>query len=106
EYDLILTATGYKLDYPFIDRDYLNWRGDAPRLYLNVFHPRYDNLFMMGMIEATGLGWEGRNQQAELVALYIKRSAQGHPATAELDRLRQTHAADRADGGYHYLQVP
>src|SRR5690606_37911277 len=72
DYDLILTATGYKLHYPFIDRQHLNWQqGDAPRLYLNVFHPDYDNLFVMGMIEATGLGWEGRNEQAEMVALYI-----------------------------------
>ena len=25
EYDLILTATGYQLDYPFIAREHLNW---------------------------------------------------------------------------------
>ncbi|WVM91609.1 hypothetical protein ULG90_16635 [Halopseudomonas pachastrellae] len=31
--------------------------------------PEYDNLFMMGMIEAAGLGWEGRNLQARLTAL-------------------------------------
>src|SRR5690606_23386716 len=64
EYDLILLATGYQLHYPFIAREHLNWPSglDAPQLYMNVFHPEYDSLFMMGMIEATGLGWEGRNQ--------------------------------------------
>src|SRR5690554_3988119 len=74
DYDLILMATGYLLDYPFIDRQHLNWpeTEDAPRLYLNMFHPEYDNLFLMGMVEATGLGWEGRNQQARLAALYIR----------------------------------
>lgn len=106
EYDLILMATGYQLDYPFIDRKYLNWHGDAPQLYLNVFHPCYDNLFMMGMIEATGLGWEGRNQQAELVALYLRHRAEQHPAVRELNRLKASHAGYSPNGGYHYLRVP
>ncbi|MEC9343706.1 MAG: NAD(P)-binding domain-containing protein, partial [Pseudomonadota bacterium] len=39
EYDIIVAATGYRLHYPFIDRDLLNWRKDAPHLYLNAMHP-------------------------------------------------------------------
>lgn len=105
DYDLILLATGYKLDYPFIDRAHLNWKGDAPQLYLNVFHPGHDTLFMMGMVEAAGLGWEGRNEQAEMVARYLKQRAAGHPAAAELDRLKKTGAGQPLDGGYHYLRV-
>src|SRR5690606_29796287 len=44
EYDLILMATGYQLNYPFIARDELNWpqRAGAPQLYLNVFHPEHE----------------------------------------------------------------
>ena len=57
DYDLILLATGYKLHYPFIDSHHLNWKGAAPHLYLNCFHPEYNNLFLMGMVEAAGLGW-------------------------------------------------
>lgn len=106
DYDLILTATGYQLDYPFIDRQYLNWQGDAPRLYLNAFHPDHDNLFMMGMIEAAGLGWEGRNEQAELVALYLKRARENHPAAQALNRAKKAHAEQTLDGGYRYLKVP
>lgn len=106
DYDLILLATGYKLDYPFIDQRHLNWNGaDAPQLYLNALHPAYDNLFVMGMIEATGLGWEGRNEQAELVALYIRRLADNAASAKRLQTLKKTHAQDRADGGYNYLQL-
>ena len=105
DYDLILLATGYKLDYPFIDSDLLNWQGDAPRLYLNVFHPHYDTLFMMGMIEAAGLGWEGRNEQAELVALYLKRRAEGHAAAARLEHTKRERAGESLDGGYRYLKL-
>lgn len=32
DYDLILLATGYKLDYPMVDREHLNWRAAAPEL--------------------------------------------------------------------------
>src|SRR5690606_32706109 len=90
EYDLMLLATGYQLHYPFIAREHLNWPAerDAPQLYMNVFHPRYDNLFMMGMIEATGLGWEGRNQQARLVALYIHQQRSGTGSAAAFNRIR------------------
>ncbi|MEZ4928867.1 MAG: NAD(P)-binding domain-containing protein [Chitinophagales bacterium] len=65
DYDLILLATGYKLYYPFIDNEELNWKGASPHLYLNIFHPEKNNLFVLGMVEASGLGWEGRNEQAK-----------------------------------------
>ena len=107
EYDLILMATGYKLDYPFIARDELNWPQDAgaPQLYLNVFHPEHDDLFMLGMVEASGLGWQGRDEQAELVALYIRQSLAGSPAARALRQTIRAQASQRLDGGYRYLQL-
>jgi hypothetical protein len=54
DYDLILAATGYKLHYPFIDKALLNWQGDAPHLFLNCMHPERDDLFVLGMVEASG----------------------------------------------------
>ncbi len=107
EYDIILLATGYKLHYPFIDRKHLNWPqgAGAPQLYLNVFHPDYDNLFMMGMIEAAGLGWEGRNEQAEMAALYIRQLANGSPAALRLKETKRREAGNVMDGGYDYLKL-
>ena len=106
EYDLILMGTGYKLDYPFIDPAELNWKNsDAPQLYLNVFNPVHRNLFMMGMVEAAGLGWEGRNEQAEMVALYIRASQQGAPAAKALEETVRQQAEKNLDGGYAYLKL-
>ena len=107
EYDLILLATGYQLDYPFIDRKHLNWPAqvDAPQLYMNVFHPQYDNLFMMGMIEAAGLGWEGRNQQARLAALYIHQRQQCSPAALQFAETKRQQATSNLDGGYDYIKL-
>ncbi|WP_121257495.1 flavin-containing monooxygenase [Nocardioides ferulae] len=107
DYDLVLLATGYQLDWPFLDRSLLNWPDDAqaPQLYLNAFHPERDDLFVMGMVEATGLGWEGRNQQARLVAGYLRHKLAGTEAAAQFDRVRRERAAERVDGGYRYLRL-
>ena len=104
DYDLIMAATGYKLHYPFIDRALLNWQGPAPRLYLNIFSPRFARLAVLGMVEASGLGWQGRYEQAELLARYLKRLDTGTPAAQRLDRLRQGPSPDLS-GGYSYLQL-
>ncbi|MEH6686751.1 MAG: NAD(P)-binding domain-containing protein [Halopseudomonas sabulinigri] len=107
EYDLILMATGYQLDYPFIAREHLNWPAelDAPQLYLNVFHPQHDNLFMMGMIEAAGLGWEGRNLQARLAALYIHQRQQCSATALQFAETKRQKATTNLDGGYNYIKL-
>ncbi|SDU32539.1 flavin-containing monooxygenase [Halopseudomonas salegens] len=107
DYDLILMATGYQLDYPFIQRQHLNWPSeqDAPQLYMNVFHPEHHNLFMLGMIEASGLGWEGRNQQARLVALYIQHQLAKSAAASSFNHLKRERASQAIDGGYDYIKL-
>lgn len=104
EYDMVLAATGYKLHYPFIDRALLNWRGDAPHLYLNALHPERDDLFMLGMVEASGLGWQGRHEQAEMVARYVQGLRTGTPAAAALKTAKARGFA-RATGGVRYLDL-
>jgi len=104
DYDLIMAATGYALHYPFIDRAHLNWQGMAPRLYLNVFAPRWETLAVLGMIEASGIGWQGRYEQAELVARYFKARERNAPAAAAL-RTAVNGPPPDLSGGYKYLQL-
>lgn len=103
EYDLVLFATGYTLDYPFVAREELNWTGWSPRLYLNVFPPSFNGLYVVGMIEASGIGWQGRYEQAELVAAYLG-ALERHPDRAAAFRAK---VADEPwpdlTGGYKYL---
>lgn len=103
DYDMILTATGYRLHYPFIDQKYLNWQGDAPHLFLNCMHPERDDLFILGMIEASGLGWQGRHDQAEMVARYL--CAIGTPAGEKLHD-EKARGFSRATGGMAYIDLP
>ncbi len=104
DYDMILAATGYKLHYPFIDKELLNWQGDAPHMYLNAMHPNRDDLFLLGMVEASGLGWQGRHEQAEMIARYIKGLEQGSAAAKELQTTKSS-GFERATGGMNYLKL-
>lgn len=101
-YDTVLLATGYRLDYPFVERADLNWSGMAPTLFLNIFPPSFNGLFVMGMVEASGLGWQGRYEQAELIAAYL-RAEVDHPERTSLFRRRVNVPWPDLTGGYRYL---
>ncbi|MEM5542433.1 NAD(P)-binding domain-containing protein [Sulfitobacter sp. AS92] len=105
DYNMILAATGYKLDYPFIEDTLLNWQGNAPHLYLNCMHPERDDIFVLGMVEASGLGWQGRHEQAEMVVRYIKGLREG---SEDARQLQQTKAQgyERETGGMSYIDLP
>lgn len=103
DYDLVLLATGYRLDYPFVAREHLNWSQASPRLFLNAFPPSMNGLYVVGMVEASGLGWQGRFEQAALVAAYV-RARERDPARAERFRQRvRTQSWPDLTGGYRYL---
>ena len=103
-YDVIVLATGYHLHYPFLSPELLRWsgHGSAPDLYLNIFTQEDPDLFVLGMIEASGIGWQGRYEQAELVASYLRARSSAPTAAYALE---QRIAGPRPDlsGGYHYL---
>lgn len=106
-YDLVVLATGYRLHYPFLDHALLQWdgpgSGGSPDLYLNVFArgAAARGLFVLGMIEASGIGWQGRYEQADLVAGYLAAKAAGADVTGFEKRI--DHAHPDLSGGYKYL---
>ncbi|MFT5305081.1 MAG: hypothetical protein ACI89M_000583 [Chitinophagales bacterium] len=104
DYDLILLATGYKLYYPFVENEVINWKGAAPHLYLNMFHPERNNLFILGMIEASGIGWEGRNEMAKLLAKFIKADHDNSPKAEKFKALKKK-PFDRLTGGFNYIKL-
>jgi hypothetical protein len=86
EFDLVVAATGYRLHYPFLRAELLNWHGTAPRLYLNVFPPHYQRLSVLGMLDGAGLGWRDREAQADLVSRYLAAQAQRPDRAADFER--------------------
>lgn len=103
EYDLVLLATGYTLDYPFVDRAHLHWRGASPRLFLNMFPASFNGLYVVGMIEASGIGWQGRFEQAELLAAYLAAAETAPDRAARFRRRVVARPWPDLTGGYRYL---
>jgi thioredoxin reductase len=106
EYDVVLLATGYHLKYDFIDPKLINWKDNCPDLYLNIFNPNIKDIFVLGMIEATGIGWQGRFEQAELVAEYIDASI-NKPNSSAFKKMEKERVANNTDlrAGMKYIKL-
>jgi cation diffusion facilitator CzcD-associated flavoprotein CzcO len=103
--DVLVTATGYRLSFPFIDRSLLNWSDGRPRLHAHVFHPRYDTLFVAGMVQTDSGVLRILHAQALCIAGFLAAARGDAPAAAALrDRKRDP------DGGLgrrlRYMRSP
>ncbi|HKR66180.1 MAG TPA: NAD(P)-binding domain-containing protein [Thermoanaerobaculia bacterium] len=102
EIDVIYCATGYRLEYPFIDRALLQWRDGAPRpdLFLHTF-PDSDSLFVLGMMQPLGAHWTTYDEQAQLVVDFLRLRERGGPGLEEFRRRRRAERP-RLDGGIDF----
>lgn len=96
EVDLVLLATGYRIVFPFLaDPAALNLqpRTGAPHLYLNIFPPADNGLFVAGLLEGAGVGWAGRALQTDLIAAWLKARRERPQAAAAFRRRIAEHCA-------------
>jgi hypothetical protein len=105
EIDTIIFATGYNLSFPFIDREHLNWEGDRPALYLNVFHPERDDLFVVGLIQPDSGQFGLVDYQAQLIAAYLVGLKQDRMAAQNFKREKRQCRVSLS-GGVRYVQSP
>lgn len=114
EIDLIVYATGYEqTQFPFIDRRHLNWPGRIPELHLHLFHPDYDNLFVIGYFQTSTGNWRIMDYQAQLMARFVHLNRHDPAAVAwlraEKGRPRYGAALNGGisfyDSERHWLQV-
>lgn len=108
--DVVIFATGYRITFPFLDDlSPLNWQPQfgAPRLYLNVFPPEDNGLFVAGLLEGAGVGWPGRALQTDLIAAYLTARQQKPQAAQEFRRAIARYCAAPAnqDCGEHGIFV-
>jgi len=73
EYDTIIAATGYRMRFPFFDKNFIDWE-DATNvpLYLRMFHPEHKSLFFIGLVQPQGSVWPLSEVQTRLVAKLLK----------------------------------
>jgi hypothetical protein len=98
--DLIVYATGYTLSFPFLDEAHLDWQG-GPRLYLHLFHPQYDNLFVAGLIQPDSGQFWLVDEQMRLVARFIRAQRENPAGAARVRRLKAAPSGDLRGGVKH-----
>jgi cation diffusion facilitator CzcD-associated flavoprotein CzcO len=98
ELDLVITATGYDWPIPFLDRSALNWRHERPGLYLNLFAPQDERLFVMGFLETNGGIYKALDDTADLTARAIRAHENDPAAHAKLRALTSSPPPDLSGG--------
>lgn len=103
--DVVIFATGFKISFPFIDVRHLNWNGRRPDLYLNVFHPRYDTLFVIGLIQPDSGQFGLADCQARAMARFLA-ARQKHQSRADWFRQEKERSLPELSRGIHYVNSP
>lgn len=103
EIDLIVYATGFQIVFPFMDHERLNWQHGYPSLYLNVFHPTYDNLFVVGLIQPDSGQWGLEDRQARAIARFITQVERNSSKAARFRR-RKRVGQENYGGGVKYKE--
>lgn len=104
-FDLVVMATGYKLSFPFLDRDLLVDERGRPKLYLNAFHPERDDLFVAGLIQPdTGI-WGLADLQCRVMSRYVAGLDRDPNSVAWFKRLKRQAHADLGHG-VRYVDSP
>ncbi|MGB3800816.1 MAG: NAD(P)-binding domain-containing protein [Lewinella sp.] len=72
DYDTIVAATGYRINFPFLDRALVDYEeADRIPLYLRMFHPDYPTLLFIGLFQPQGAIWPLADAQSRLAAAYM-----------------------------------
>jgi hypothetical protein len=109
--DVLVYATGFNIRFPFIDARHLNWHGNKPNLYLNVFHPTYETLFVIGLIQPDSGQWGLADYQSQAMAHFLSAASTGKPGATALRKLRMTgtgiknRGINYVDSTRHYVEV-
>ena len=103
--DLIIYATGFHLSFPFIDREHLNWQNNRPELFMNVFHPERDDLFVAGLIQPDSGQWGLVDYQAQLITKYIQACQRNSPSLQRF-RKRKESTHPQLNQGIRYVDTP
>lgn len=100
EVDVVIYATGYDRDFPFIDPALLQWKAGIPDLFIHIAPRDLDNIFFFGFVNAAaGLG-DGLRLQGQFVRSYIAARA---GRTSGYARFLKAKQEDDPDLGQAYF---
>lgn len=105
EVDLIVLAIGYDVVFPFLDEQLVLDTQRRPKLWLNAFHPEFDNFFVAGLLQPNSGLWGLVDYQAQLMASFWI-AQQKDPATAEWFRTQKRGPQPDLRQGMRFIDSP
>jgi cation diffusion facilitator CzcD-associated flavoprotein CzcO len=85
EVDVVVYCTGYKITFPFFEKDFVSAPDNHIELFRRVFHPEIPNLFFIGLLQPLGAIMPLAEAQGAWVGDYLLGDY-APPAPAELRR--------------------
>jgi cation diffusion facilitator CzcD-associated flavoprotein CzcO len=106
EIDLLVYATGYDINFPFMDPSYVLKEDGSSKLFIHTFDRQFDDLFVVGLFEpAEGGVWQLADYQAQLIASFIVACA-SDPSRAQWFRELKANANPDISHGIKYQDTP
>ncbi|AQG81578.1 flavin-containing monooxygenase [Spirosoma montaniterrae] len=94
EVDEVIFATGYDYAIPYAKKHF-DWKDNRPKLYMNLFSPKHDNLFAIGFMETNSAAYEMFTEMAKLIGDFLNAD----PETARKFRQKaETEVLDLSGG--------
>ncbi|MFN2424736.1 MAG: flavin-containing monooxygenase [Cryomorphaceae bacterium] len=107
DYDAVVACTGYRITHPFFDKDLIDYSSGKVPLYLRMLHPKYTDLYFIGMFQPIGCIWPGAELQSKIMARELAgkwkrpqntaqkaKSEAEHPHFNQIDTPRHTITVD------------
>ncbi|MEM9823230.1 MAG: NAD(P)-binding domain-containing protein, partial [Bacteroidota bacterium] len=67
-FDVIIACTGFIISHPFFDTDFVDYSSGPVLLYRKMFHPKYRNLYFVGLFQPLGCIWPLSELQSKIIA--------------------------------------
>jgi len=101
--DLILLATGYRSLIPYLKHDYIQYEGDRPQTYLNLFSRDVPNLITLGFMETNSGAYALFDYMAHMVTQYLLDKTRNPQNAAKFETFIKSDAPDLS-GGVNYVK--
>jgi cation diffusion facilitator CzcD-associated flavoprotein CzcO len=107
--DVLIYATGYKIAFPFFDKNFLNAEEtNEVSLYKHVIHPEHKNLFFIGLVQPLGAIMPLAEVQSEWVARILKGKSKlpsKEAMLADIERYKEKLRKRYKTSPRHTIQV-
>jgi len=93
--DVVVYCTGYKISFPFFDADLISAPENHIELFRRVFHPEFDDVFFVALLQPLGATMPLAEAQGQWIADYLKGEYALPPRPALLQDIEDATAAMR-----------